>query len=366
MTPAYESIEHRRTVFVRTFAVLTALLGLGPIVGDLVEGRPGDFVVSVGVAALFALGAVLAALGRSRTAGIWMMFGMTAAIVHGMHRFGLTAPVVGFAALLPVFGAMAGGPWLGALGLGVSAVAIAAVGIVSPAGSAGPPDWLVSSRMVGVLIGLVGMSGLMFALITDRISRSLESSRRTSTEADRAKSRLLANCSHDLRTPLTAVLGYTDLLREQAEDEERRDDVADLDRIAVASRLLLGRVGQVLDLARLEAGRVKVQPREVRLVDVLRSTGMPLRLRLPEDAVGKTDPALLAELLDALVDADGDGIGSPLVARESPPGWLRIEAPASQSGVATLAETIAARLAAQLGGRAGIEGGVRWVEIPVR
>ncbi|MBK8260795.1 MAG: PAS domain-containing protein [Nannocystis sp.] len=77
-------------------------------------------------------------------------------------------------------------------------------------------------------------------------------------EANRAKGAFLANMSHELRTPLNAILGYTELIREeQASDDWPRVD-ADLGRIYGAARHLLALINDVLDLSKIEAGKMEL------------------------------------------------------------------------------------------------------------
>jgi len=77
--------------------------------------------------------------------------------------------------------------------------------------------------------------------------------------ASLAKSQFLANMSHELRTPLNAVVGYTEMMRESAVDEGRDADVSDHDRVLAASRRLQTLINQVLDLSKIEAGRIVVE-----------------------------------------------------------------------------------------------------------
>jgi signal transduction histidine kinase len=75
-------------------------------------------------------------------------------------------------------------------------------------------------------------------------------------EANRAKSTFLANMSHELRTPLNAILGYSEMLLDNAHDAGDADSAADLQRITTAGRHLLALITDVLDLSKIEAGRM--------------------------------------------------------------------------------------------------------------
>jgi len=76
-------------------------------------------------------------------------------------------------------------------------------------------------------------------------------------EANRTKSVFLANMSHELRTPLNAILGYSEMLIEDAEDSGRADLVLDLRRIHAAGKHLLALINDVLDLSKIEAGKLE-------------------------------------------------------------------------------------------------------------
>jgi PAS domain S-box-containing protein len=74
--------------------------------------------------------------------------------------------------------------------------------------------------------------------------------------ANEAKSQFLANMSHELRTPLNAVIGYSEMLSEEAEDIEDGRLLPDLERIHKAGQSLLSLVNDLLDLSKIEAGRM--------------------------------------------------------------------------------------------------------------
>jgi signal transduction histidine kinase len=75
-------------------------------------------------------------------------------------------------------------------------------------------------------------------------------------EADRAKSRFLATMSHELRTPLNAIIGYSEMLQEDANDQGLDTYVADLQKIQGAARHLLALINDILDLSKIQAGKL--------------------------------------------------------------------------------------------------------------
>lgn len=76
--------------------------------------------------------------------------------------------------------------------------------------------------------------------------------------ANRAKSEFVANMSHELRTPLNAVIGYSEMLHEVAEERDQEDLLPDLRRIQTAGKHLLGLINDILDLSKIEAGKVQL------------------------------------------------------------------------------------------------------------
>ncbi|MFZ1090843.1 MAG: response regulator, partial [Xanthobacteraceae bacterium] len=76
--------------------------------------------------------------------------------------------------------------------------------------------------------------------------------------ASQHKSQFLANMSHELRTPLNAIIGVSEMLREDARDLKREDEFEPLDRVLGAGRHLLALINDILDLSKIEAGRMEL------------------------------------------------------------------------------------------------------------
>jgi PAS domain S-box-containing protein len=188
-------------------------------------------------------------------------------------------------------------------------------------------------------------TGTLYAVARD-VTRERELNqalRRAKEEAERAstmKSQFLANMSHELRTPLNAIIGYSEMLGEDAQADGNEQLETDLGRVRDAGRHLLDLINQMLDLSKVEAGRMETffEAIEVsNLVDSLKSTIRPLvstgtnrfRVEVADDVpVLTTDAAKLRQvLLNLLVNGmkfthDGE---VALSAERSPviPGGVR-------------------------------------------
>jgi len=179
-----------------------------------------------------------------------------------------------------------GGVWF-YLGTFLALLAGAAVG-----GLLGGFVWITAATSVTTLVGSVTVMYLMAAfgfqsyaqgrrltanrkLLQEQKAQmasqavQLADAKEAAEEASRAKSVFLANMSHELRTPLNAIIGYSEMIEEEAGELSPEDLVRDVQRIRTAGRHLLDLINGVLDLSKIEAGRVELHMEPVGLRGLL-------------------------------------------------------------------------------------------------
>jgi signal transduction histidine kinase/ligand-binding sensor domain-containing protein len=132
-------------------------------------------------------------------------------------------------------------------------------------------------------------------------SRQLEVARMRSEEANQTKSAFLANVSHELRTPLNSVIGFTNIMLKNKPKNLKEQDLTYLDRILENGKHLLELIEDVLDLSRIEAGRMDIRRSSVSLEILIHETIAQIEGKL----VGK-EMTIVAELPSPIKPIDTD------------------------------------------------------------
>jgi PAS domain S-box-containing protein len=152
------------------------------------------------------------------------------------------------------------------------------IGVVSHEQVGEPRIWTLEEQSFAASIA--DLASLAFEGWRRRVGQEeLKEAKEAAEAANKAKSSFLANMSHEIRTPLNAVIGYSELLQEDAESKGYAELVPDLQKIHSAGKHLLEIISDILDLSKIEAGRMELAPETFdvcRLVQDLSVTMAPL------------------------------------------------------------------------------------------
>jgi signal transduction histidine kinase len=116
-------------------------------------------------------------------------------------------------------------------------------------------------RVIELLKTFATQSAL--AIQNAQLFREIEDKSRQLEIASRQKSAFLANMSHELRTPLNAIIGFTRIVMRRSQEQLEPKQIENLEKILTSGQQLLALINTILDLAKVEAGRVDVNPAEI-------------------------------------------------------------------------------------------------------
>ncbi len=136
-------------------------------------------------------------------------------------------------------------------------------------GAEGKTLWVLTNKIPildenGKIIGLVGITMDITAL--KKAEEELLIAKKEAESANMAKSNFLANMSHEIRTPLNAIIGFSELLESQVNNEEHKQY---LRSVVSSGHSLLSIINDILDLSKIEAGKMILQPGPVNIKDVI-------------------------------------------------------------------------------------------------
>ncbi|MFC1717140.1 response regulator [Candidatus Poribacteria bacterium] len=170
--------------------------------------------------------------------------------------------------------------------------------------SEGEKQWLLTSKVPllnsnGSVLGVVGISRDITQRketeeALQRETENLEIAKREAEKANRTKSEFLANMSHELRTPLNAIIGFAEIMRDGICGELNDDQRSSVTDIYDSGKHLLRMINDILDLSKVEAGKMELQPEEFSLSrsindvqsiirDMANKKHLNLQVAIPED-----------------------------------------------------------------------------------
>lgn len=206
-----------------------------------------------------------------------------------------------------------------------------------------------------LLLAGLGIMRPTVAQVAEQIE-TLETAGKQLTQASKAKSDFLANMSHELRTPLNAVIGYSEMLLEDTGKSGDETTLQDIRRIHAAGQHLLSLINDILDLSKIEAGKIEMLVTRIDIPALMEGmtdsvtpmaarNGNRLKVELPDGLRPVySDPTILRQvLLNLLSNAakftrDGDIRLTVSFSQEGGKDWLRFAV--SDSGIGMTREQI--------------------------
>jgi signal transduction histidine kinase/CheY-like chemotaxis protein len=131
-------------------------------------------------------------------------------------------------------------------------------------------------------VGRLGVAFNEMVIAIDKSDRELTIAKEAAEDSSRAKSQFIANMSHELRTPLNAIIGYSEMLKDELNELETEDISSDLAKINAAGRHLLGLINDVLDLSKIESGKMEIYNETFDIQKVLKEVVVTIKILLEQ------------------------------------------------------------------------------------
>lgn len=182
-------------------------------------------------------------------------------------------------------------------------------------------DAVTATRVDAITTATVLMAAVLLALVLfffvlrrknrqqEELQESLRRAVATALDASEAKSKFLSNVSHDIRTPLTAIMGLTDIAYEHADDEKRVRE--SLGKVQLSSHHLLNLVNDVLDMSKIESGQIDLSSRPFDIRSVVET--LTSIVRPQADTKHLTFAVSRVEVADGLVMGDEMRVSQVLI-----------------------------------------------------
>lgn len=176
----------------------------------------------------------------------------------------------------------------------------------------GAQDYLIKGEITAKLLSRC----IQYSIERKKANQQLKQAKEKAEEADKLKTAFLANMSHDLRTPMNSIIGFSELLKDTNSDVEKLEYVNTIIR---NGEMLLALLNDIVDLSKIEAGQIKVQPRVVDLSEVMSNIyanykekrdstkgyeklDLELKISLGENAIYNVDDARIYQIMGNLLD----------------------------------------------------------------
>lgn len=297
----------------------------GPFIGNTVplalyvfDRDPGFpvLVLALSISAFWLFPFVLRAWGHYNALALASIQNLNFCILWSCYFYGgVTSPTLPWVLTIPLLALFYIGdePRLRAIALSMFAANFAAFGAIWFLGGGMPSRLDVAAReglgLVSTIAAslYVAMMALFYARLLasqTELETAMQGHLQTATElreaieaterAGAARTEFLAKMSHELRTPLNAVIGYSEILLEEVREEGDEETAEDLSRIQSSGHLLLKLVNEILDLAKIEAGKMELHLEAIDPADLVETVAEDFRLRAQDNGTAIAVDTVLA------------------------------------------------------------------------